>query len=114
MPRRLTAVPGTIAVLIGLVHLVMAPRIYDQVGFDALWFVGSGVAVILIGTLTILASSARAWRALVAAAFAANLAGVGLAVVFGVLTGWSEPQGPVLLGVFALGLTLCVSQLRRA
>ena len=62
MPRRLTAVPGTIAVLIGLVHLVMAPRIYDQVGFDALWFVGSGVAVILIGTLTILASSARAWR----------------------------------------------------
>ena len=111
--ERLAAVAGTFTVLIGLVHLGMAPRIYDRAGFDALWFVGSGLAVILIGTLTILASSSRAWRALVTAAVGANVAGVGLAIAFGVLTHWREPQGPILTGVFALGLVVCVPHLRR-
>jgi hypothetical protein len=68
---------------------------------DALWFAGSGIAVVLVGALTLLAPDAAAGVARVAVA--ANGAGVALAVGFGVLTRWSEPQGPVLVATFLAG-----------
>ena len=51
----------------------------------------------LIGALTLLADTATAVRWTAAAA---NLAGLLLAAGFGILTGFSGPQGPLLIALF--------------
>lgn len=67
---------------------------------DALWFAGSGLAVVLIGVLTLLARSSRRGSGTGWAAVGANAAGLILATTFCVLTGWREPQGPILVALF--------------
>ena len=84
-------------------HLGVALAKYEALSFDGLWFAGSGLAVVLIGALSLLARSAAAPAALHWAAVGANLAGLALAVGFGVLTRWREPQGPVLVVLFLVG-----------
>jgi len=88
---------GGLTVLIGTLHVALTPGIYQTLSLDALWFAGSGIAVVLIGALTILAEQARPVRW---AALAANGAGVVLGAAFTVLTSASEPQGPVLIVLF--------------
>lgn len=112
MTSALLRISGSAAVLIGLTHLLVGLITYGELNFDALWFLGSGLAVILIGILTLLASSNRSWKALSAASLAANAAGLLLAVGFGVLTEWTKPQGPVLILVFMLGAVGCAYGLR--
>ena len=97
---------GGATVLVGMLHVALTACIYRDLSVDALWFAGSGIAVMLIGALTILAEYARPvrWTAL-----AANGAGIGLGVAFTVLTRSTEPQGPVLVALFLaaiLSLTL--------
>lgn len=90
-------------VAVGTLHLGVAGTQYDVLSFDALWFVGSGVAVVLIGVLTLLARPAPAPASARWAAVGANAAGLALAVAYGALTRWREPQGPVLVVLFLAG-----------
>jgi hypothetical protein len=113
MNRLILRFSGGAALLIGVVHLLVGWGSYEQLTFDALWFGGSGLAVILIGTLSLLCSSDRAWRALATAALAANLGGLALAAAFGVLSDWSQPQGPILGAIFLVGSLGCAQTLRR-
>lgn len=97
---------GSLIVLIGALHVALTPCIYEQFSLDALWFAGSGIGVMLIGALTILAEHARPvrWTAL-----AANGAGIVLGAAFTLLTDATEPQGPLLIVLFlaaAISLTL--------
>lgn len=100
---RLLGAAGGLTVAVGLLHLGVALAQYDALSFDALWFAGSGLAVVLIGVLTLLARSAPADPAPRAAALGANLAGFALAVAFGTLSRWREPQGPALVALFLAG-----------
>ncbi|MFL5386426.1 MAG: hypothetical protein ACJ8GN_28235 [Longimicrobiaceae bacterium] len=86
--------------LIGVIHIAFTAKEFDRASLDALWFAGSGIALLLIGAFTLLAHTGRAVRW---TAVAANVGGFFLAIEFGVLTGWEAPQGPVLAGVFLLG-----------
>lgn len=105
---------GALTVLTGVVHTGVGVAEYEWPSFDALWFHGSGIAVMLIGALTLLSTSQRAWRALGAVALAANLLGIALAVAFGTLSQWRAPQGLVLIGLFAVGTLGCIETVRRA
>jgi len=78
----------------------------------ALWFHGSGMALMLIGALTTLAASERAWRTLGGVAVVANLLGLTLAVTFGDMTRWNAPQGPALIALFVAGALGCVPSLK--
>ena len=89
--------------VIGVLHSTVGLASYDAFSFEALWFHGSGLAILLIGAMTLLAASDRAWKTVVGVACLANLCGVALAVAFGILTAWDAPQGPVLTMVFAVG-----------
>ena len=110
---RLARVIGVLTVVIGAVHIGVAEMEYDGFSFDALWFVGSGIAVILIGTLTCLASSARAWPALRVIAVASNVAGILLGLCFSSMSEWQQPQGPTLVALFTLGtVSAAMLQLR--
>ncbi len=99
----LLGVAGGLTVAVGILHLGMAAVQYDALSFEALWFAGSGLGVVLIGVLTLLVRSVPAAPALRFAALGANVAGLALAVTFGALTRWREPQGPVLVSLFLAG-----------
>lgn len=85
-------------------HIGVAGVQYDTLSFDALWFAGSGLAVVLIGVLTLLARSAPAPAGMRWAVAGANAAGLALAIAFGTLTHWREPQGPVLVVLVVTGM----------
>jgi hypothetical protein len=93
-------ISGWMTIAVGAVHVAFTARDFDHPSLDALWFAGSGLAVMLIGALSLLAGAATAVRW---TAVAANLAGLLLAVGFGVLTGFSGPQGPLLIALFLTG-----------
>ena len=110
---RLARVIGVLTVVIGVVHIGVAEMDYDGFSFDALWFVGSGLGVILIGALTCLASSTHAWPALRLIAVMSNVAGVLLGLCFSSMSQWQQPQGPTLVALFTLGtLSAAMLQLR--
>jgi hypothetical protein len=111
-PRWLARIAGTLTVAVGLVHAAVGIAEYAWPSFEALWFHGSGMALLLIGALTVLAASERAWPALAAVALASNLLGVALAVAFGTLSDWRQPQGPVLGALFVVGALGCMPALR--
>jgi hypothetical protein len=91
---------GGLTVAVGAVHVALTGRDFDLHSLHALWFAGSGLAVMLIGALTLLADQAAAVRW---TAVAANLAGLLLAIAFAVLTGFGGPQGILLIALFLAG-----------
>jgi hypothetical protein len=101
--RHLLGVAGWLTVAVGVLHLGVAGAQYDTLSFDALWFAGSGLAVVLIGVLSLLARSAPARAGARWSAAGANLGGLALAIAFGTLTRWREPQGPMLVALFLAG-----------
>jgi asparagine N-glycosylation enzyme membrane subunit Stt3 len=110
--RRLALAAGILTALVGVVHAGVGLSQYTWPSFDALWFQGSGIALLLIGALSTLAASERAWRTVGAVALTANLLGLGLGVAFGTLSRWSAPQGPLLIALFAAGALGCVPSLK--
>ena len=111
--RRLARVAGALIVLVGMVHVGVGLREYSWPSFDALWFHGTGMALILAGGVTTLSSSERAWRALGMLALGGNLLGLALATAFGALSRWHAPQGPVLIALFLTGAFGCLPSLRQ-
>lgn len=104
LPELALMAVGWLTVLVGLVHLAATRSAYDHFGYDTLWFMGSGLAVVLIGALTLLARRHGGGDAVVrVVAIAANVGGLALGTMFGVLSQWSEPQGPVLITLFLIG-----------
>lgn len=103
MRARLLTLAGWLTVAVGALHFGVAVAQYRTLSFDALWFAGSGLTVVLIGLLSLLARSSPAPRGLRGAAAGANAAGLALAVAFGALTRWREPQGAVLVVLFLAG-----------
>lgn len=102
--NRLLAVAGGLTVAVGVLHLGVAVVQFRALTLDALWFAGSGLAVVLIGVLSLLARSTPGHAATRCAAIGANVAGLALAVGFGTLTSWREPQGPALVALFVLSV----------
>ena len=100
---RLLAVAGWLTVAVGVLHLGVAVAQDRAPSLDALWFAGSGLAVVLIGVLSLLVGAAPGHAATRRAAVGANVAGLALAARFGALTTWHEPQGPALIALFLLG-----------
>ena len=110
--RGLMRAAGALTVLIGLLHLGVGWTSYPWPSFDTLWFHGSGVAVMLVGAMTLLAASSQAWTQLRVVAAAANLLGLALAIAFGMLSQWRAVQGPILLVLFAVGTIGCMPAIR--
>lgn len=82
--RRIASIAWWLTVVTGLVHLFMSGDSGQASGVGVLWFVGSGVAILLIGAVTL-------------------LAGLILGIWFGVATSWDAPQGPMLSLLFVSG-----------
>jgi hypothetical protein len=113
--RKLQQVAGWIIVVISFVHLGVTFVDYDRLSLRALWFVGSGFALLLIGGLNVItaafpAESAYGANHLLVLTVVANSCGVILGILYVILTSGSQPQGPILVLLFA---TAVGAQMRR-
>jgi hypothetical protein len=96
---------GFLAIAAGAMHLGITFLAYQPVfKLDALWFAGSGVAIILIGILTLFARTMPAGSMERWAAAAANAAGLVIAAAYSVLNEWREPRGWVEIAIFSVGI----------
>jgi hypothetical protein len=96
---------GFLAIAVGAAHLGITFLAYRPLfTLPALWFAGSGVAIILIGVVTLMARNAPAGSMERWAAAGANAAGLVIAVAYLALNGWREPRGYVEIGLFSVGI----------
>ena len=81
--------------LIGVVHTALTPLFYDRFSADALWFAGTGLALIYLSLLNIAAEKSRA-KWMLKICLAANLAGL----IYGVLIVLVLPEIQAFISLF--------------
>jgi hypothetical protein len=102
--HRAATIAGLLTVAAGAMHFGITFLAYRPVfRLTALWFAGAGIAIALIGILTLFvrytpAGSVDRW-----VAGLANLAGLVIAIVYEMLSRWSEPRGYVQIVLFLVG-----------
>lgn len=103
--HRALTIAGYLTIAVGALHLAITPFAYRPVfKLTAVWFAGTGVAIVLIGVVTLLARNAPAGSMERWAAVAANVAGLVIAVAYSVLNEWREPRGWVEIALFSMGV----------
>lgn len=103
--HRALTIAGFLTIALGAIHLAITVLAYRPLSrLTALWFAGTGVAIMLIGVVTLLARNAPAGSAERWMAAAANVAGLVIAFAYEALTKWSEPRGYVEIALFSMGV----------
>ena len=103
--HRALTIAGFLTIAIGALHLAITPFAYRPVfKLTAVWFAGTGVAIVLIGVVTLLARNAPAGSMERWAAVAANVAGLVIAAAYSILNEWREPRGWVEIALFSMGV----------
>ncbi|MBN1888480.1 MAG: hypothetical protein JW850_10835 [Thermoflexales bacterium] len=73
--------------LLGVLHTVLTPLFYDRLSPDALWFAGTGLALVFLGLLNLVAE--RTWQAwAIHICIAANV----VACIYGILIVIALPE----------------------
>lgn len=107
--RALTIV-GLLTIAAGAMHFAITFLAYRPVfRLTALWFAGTGIAMAVIGVLTLFvrytpAGSVDRWVAAIA-----NAAGLVIAIVYEMLNGWREPRGYVQIVLFLVGAIAAIT-----
>lgn len=102
--HRALTIAGLLTVAAGAMHFGITFLAYRPVfRLTALWFAGTGIAIALIGILTLFvrytpAGSVDRWVAALA-----NAAGLVIAIVYEMLNQWSEPRGYAQIVLFLVG-----------
>ena len=102
--HRTLTIAGLLTVAAGAMHVGITFLAYRPVfKLTALWFAGTGIAIALIGILTLFvrytpAGSVDRWVAALA-----NAAGLVIAIVYEMLSQWSEPRGYAQIVLFLIG-----------
>jgi hypothetical protein len=81
--------------LIGVLHTALTPLFYDRFSPDALWFAGTGLALVYLSLLNIVAERRReGW--MLKLCTAANLAGL----IYGALIVFALPEIQAFISLF--------------
>ena len=103
---------AVVAFALGVVHCALTPAIYRAFSLSALWFFGTGLALIFVGMLNVLRLTGPDAPLLRVFCIAANASVLLLAVLFALKVNLAHnPQGVVLL--VSLGGELLFSLVRR-
>ena len=103
--NRALTIAGFLTIAVGAMHTGITFLAYRPLfKLTALWFAGTGIAIILIGILTLLARNAPAGTMERWAAAAANAAGLVIAFAYEALSAWSEPRGYAEIGRFSMAV----------
>ncbi len=104
MAHRLHRTATYLLVALGLVHVALAPALYDELTPNTVWFVGAGLALVFLGLLNAsaaLAAVRRVW----ALCRVAN----GVALAFGVLAVVAVPEPQAYVGIVLLAALAATS-----
>jgi hypothetical protein len=103
--HRALTIAGFLTLAMGAVHLGITFLAYRPIfRLDAVWFAGTGVAMMLIGAVMLLARHAPAGSMARWVAAAANIAGLVIAFAYEMLNDWREPRGYVQIALFSMGV----------
>lgn len=101
--RRVTLVLAVVAGLLGLAHLALTVLIYPKWTTDALWFVGTGFAILIGAAANIAAINAldRASRSIMVT--------INVMMTAFFVAAWSVLPGPQVIagGLLFAGLAMC-------
>lgn len=101
--RTLAMVLAIIGGLLGLVHIALTPLAYADWTIEALWFVGSGLAIVVAAAANLAGFPSRG----VAGSWIVTVINLAMAGFFG--AAWLVLPGPQVIvgGLLFLGLTFC-------
>jgi hypothetical protein len=81
--------------LIGVIHTALTPLFYDRFSPDTLWFAGTGLALVYLSLLNLMAERSRVdWMLKICVA--ANLAGL----IYGALIVFALPEIQAFISLF--------------
>ena len=115
-PSRVYGLVAWASVLVGLVHTALTVVAYPGMTVEALWFAGTGVCVIVAGALNLCVNAGvegRGAHALLILCASTNVVLALLAGAFSALTRFREPQGLLLMLLFAVTTVYASRRLRR-
>jgi len=93
---------------LGVIHTALTPLFYDRFSPDALWFSGTGLALVFLGLLNLIAE--RIWQAwAINVCIAANFVGC----VYGVLVAIALPEIQAYIGLVVFIAVVITSILAR-
>ena len=93
---------------LGVIHTALTPLFYDRFSPDALWFAGTGLALVFLGLLNIVAE--RVWEVwALNVCIAANLIGC----VYGILVVLALPEIQAYVGLVIFIAVVIASVLAR-
>jgi hypothetical protein len=101
--HRALTLAGFLAIAAGALHIVIAFIGYKPFFLSALWFASSGVAIALIGVVTLFARNTPAGSIERWVAVGANAAGFFIALAYSIFNQWREPRGYVEMAIFLVG-----------
>lgn len=108
MARRFAWGLSGAAIALGVGHLTLGAIVYEPLSLDALWFQGSGVAIVLGGLLNLFAQLASYGTGGRAVLGIANLAALG----FFVLALMVVPEPQVIFGTLLFGALLMIAVMK--
>jgi hypothetical protein len=112
--HRALTLAGFLAIAAGALHVVIAFIGYEPFYLHALWFASSGVALALIGAVTLFARNTPAGSMERWVAVGANAAGFLIALAYSLFNRWREPRGYVEMAIFLVGLIAAMTGGRQA
>jgi hypothetical protein len=112
--HRALTLAGFLAIAAGALHVVIAFIGYKPFFLNALWFASSGIAIALIGVVTLFARNTPAGSIERWVAVGANAAGFFIALAYSLFNRWREPRGYVEMAIFLTGLVAAMLGGRQA
>lgn len=105
MVKTLHTISSYLLIALGVVHTALTPVFYGRLSPGALWFAGSGLAMIFVGFLNVALSRTGGRDGVVRAlCYVANL----LTTAFGALTVFVDGEPQVIFGMLLI-ITLTVT-----
>jgi hypothetical protein len=102
--RQALTIAGFLTIAVGAAHLGITFLAYKPLfRLPTLWFAGTGVAIVLIGILTLFARNTPPGSVERLAAAGANAAGLVIAISYSAMNAWREPRGWVEIALFLIG-----------
>jgi FtsH-binding integral membrane protein len=115
-PSRAYALVAWALVLVGVAHTALTVVAYQGITVEALWFAGTGICVIVAGAINLCVNAGiegPGARALLILCASTTVVLALLAAAFSGLTGLREPQGLLLILLFAAATVYATGRLRR-
>ena len=111
MAKKLNHTFSIILVVLSIIHIILTPMFYKIFNLGALWFAGSGLSFLFLGSINIIGPETTGMPFKLLRSICNALALVFCALIVSILT---QPQAFICLAVVAMLLGLSLLDLKRS